>query len=40
MIDDGDASLVKASENATGHDKGWCVISKDLVTAFTSLPLA
>ncbi|KAF8486069.1 ribonuclease H2 subunit A [Russula ochroleuca] len=29
-IDDGDASLVKAFENATGHDKDRCVISKDL----------
>jgi hypothetical protein len=29
-IDDGNVSLVKAFENATGHDKGRCVINKDL----------
>jgi len=29
-IDDGDASLVKAFESATGLDKDRCVISKDL----------
>jgi len=29
-IDDGQASLVKAFENGTGHDKGRCAINKDL----------
>jgi len=29
-IDDGNASLVKAFENAAGHDKDRCVVSKDL----------
>ncbi|KAH9960851.1 ribonuclease H2 subunit A [Russula dissimulans] len=29
-IDDGQASLVKAFENGTGHDKGRCAVSKDL----------
>jgi len=29
-IDDGNVSLVKAFENATGHDKDRCVVSKDL----------
>lgn len=35
-IDDGNVSLVKAFENATGHDKDRCVVSKDLCLSSVS----